>query len=71
MLDEKSDSRFWLVEIYQTIGDNDSVIVQTCKTKDAEYVKRTLMDVHPEYDDLVVTPVERPPYLSRCYGDPD
>lgn len=71
MLDEVSDSRFWGVNIHLHDGTKESVVVQSCKTKTAEYIKSTLMSVHPEYEDLFVTPVERPSYLSRCYGDPE
>lgn len=70
MIDEKSGSRFWKVKTVDTIGGTDSFIVQTCASKDADYVHKILESVHPEYEEISIKPTERPKHLERCYGDP-
>ena len=70
MFDELSGSFFWGVEIVTVDGEAESVIVQTTPDKDADYVSRTLMEVHPEYITVVASPTRRPAHLKRCYGDP-
>lgn len=70
MIDERSGSKFWDVKTVNKIGGTDSFIVQTCATKDADYVHRVLESVHPEYTQIEITQTERPSHLKRCYGDP-
>ena len=70
MIDKKSDSRFWDVHTVTDNGESDSFIVQSCKTKDAEYIERVLRSVHPEVDEMTVKAIKRPKHLGRCYGDP-
>ena len=70
MFDKLSGSYFWDVDIVTDDGETESVIVQTAPDKDAEYVSRTLKDVHPEYISVTASLVERPAHLKRCYGDP-
>lgn len=70
MIDELSNSRFWLVKTLDTWGASDSFYVQTCPSKDAEYVEKIIESVHPEYEHLRVEAAHRPAHLKRCYGDP-
>ena len=70
MIDEKSGSRFWDVNAITDGGETDSFIVQSCKTKDAEYIERVLLSVHPEFIEMKVEAIPRPKELGRCYGDP-
>lgn len=70
MIDELSGSKFWDVNTVNTMGSADSFIVQTCASKDEEYVQKILRNVHPEYESIQIKQTERPPHLKRCYGDP-
>lgn len=71
MLDELSGSRFWGVVVSVIDKAREHFYVQSCASKDASYVEKILRSIHPEYQEVVVTAVERPSYLSRCYGDPE
>lgn len=70
MNDELSGSRFWAVETVSQTGTEDSFIVQTCSSKDADYVEKLLHGIHPEYSRIAVSPIKRPPHLTGCYSDP-
>ncbi len=69
MLDEKSNSRFWNVTASLIDGSEKGFIMQSCHTKDAEYIKRILTEIHPEYEDITVVATTRPNFVKHAYGD--
>ena len=58
---------FWKVN-YKTIDEEKEVVVEAID-KDTQYVERILKEVHPEWVDMNIQPVDKPEWIKHSMED--
>lgn len=58
---------FWKVN-YKTIDEEKEVVVEAID-KDTQYVERILKEVHPEWVDMDIQPVDKPEWIKHSMED--
>ena len=58
---------FWKVN-YKTTEEEKEVVVEAID-KDTQYVERILKEVHPEWQDMSIHPVEKPEWIKHSMED--
>ena len=58
---------FWKVQ-YKTITEEKEVVVEAID-KDTQYVERILKEVHPEWQEMDIEPVEKPEWIKHSMED--
>ena len=58
---------FWKVN-YKTINEEKEVVVEAID-KDTQYVERILKEVHPEWVDMDIQPVDKPEWIKHSMED--
>tara|TARA_B100000900_G_C20464946_1_gene668895 strand:- start:105 stop:311 length:207 start_codon:yes stop_codon:yes gene_type:complete len=58
---------FWKVQ-YRTITEEKEVVVEAID-KDTQYVEKILKEVHPEWQEMDIEPVEKPEWIKHSMED--
>ena len=58
---------FWKVK-YKTITEEKEVVVEAIN-KDTEYVTKVLKEVHPEWQEVDIEPVDKPEWVRHSMED--
>ena len=58
---------FWKVK-YKTIVEEKEVVIEAID-KDTEYVTKVLREVHPEWKEMDIEPVEKPEWIKHSMED--
>ena len=58
---------FWKVR-YKTVAEEKEVVIEAID-KDTEYVTKVLREVHPEWKEMDIEPVEKPEWIKHSMED--
>jgi len=58
---------FWKVK-YKTVVEEKEVVIEAID-KDTEYVTKVLREVHPEWKEMDIEPVEKPEWIKHSMED--